>query len=155
MMQPNAASMTNQRLDVARRFIRQMQDKSEQWMGAAYENAALFHLNSALNGLYQEVTQIHQLGAVISLDVLLQAADKKGVVIPVLSELKSLQSDSNSWLKQLDLAYQVSFECRPKASIVQSSTMIVQDNGGAGATQFYLNSLTDLVLRFREDSAEY
>ena len=151
----SAASLTNQRLDIARRFILQGSSEDTQWMGPAYENAALFHLQSAVNGLLQEIIQGYQLGVSIRYADVLLHAKKRGIVLPVLTELENLLAQPTSWLCQLNKAYDACFECHSAMPIAGASNIIVSGGDAGAATQYYLNSLTDLVLRFREESAEY
>lgn len=151
------ASLTNQKLDTARRFIQQSQECSEEWLKSGLESSAIFQLRSALNGLLKEVASAYSLPK-MTLDIsqLLAEAEAKQVVVPVLSELADLLSRSDSWCYQLNQAYLVQFECRASASSVMQSDNLIGRGSDAGASvSLYLTKLVELVLRFREESSEY
>ncbi|GAA0834998.1 hypothetical protein GCM10009112_26050 [Marinomonas arenicola] len=150
------ASLTNQKLDSARRFLRQSQDGNESWLSVGLESAAIFHLRSALNGLLQEVSLAYQLASGLQLESLLREAQANGVVVPVLAELQDLSSQPNSWLNQLEQAYLVQFECRSSMFAKTSEANLIGRGGDDGASiNLFLSKLTELVLRFREESSEY
>lgn len=152
----NQASTTNQKLDAARRFIRQSQDNSESWLSSGIEAAALFHLRSALNGLLQEVKSAYRLKSSLEIDELMQEAKENDVVIPVLNELFDLLKSKNSWLSQLMQAYQVEYKCLANQVVrVNDDNLIGRGNDGGTSISLYLSKLTELVLRFREESSEY
>ncbi|WP_191603346.1 DUF6586 family protein [Marinomonas algicola] len=155
MSNPSEASVTNQRLDVARRFLNMKNEAAEFWMERAYEYSALFHLKSALNGLLQEVCANYSLKKEADLCVLLGAAKEKGMSIPVLQELNALSSDPISWLTLMEKDYNVALECHSKSPTVVSSNVIVSSQSLESSITFYLKSISDLVLRYREESAEY
>ena len=145
----SAASMTNQRLDIARRFLT-MPNTEQKWMEPAFENAALFHLQSAVMGLLQEVKQAYHLSSEINL-----GAKSKQISIPVLNELIKLESQYDSWFKRLQEAYDVSLKCHPNFYNAKHENLIVSATDSSSASLTYLNSLTELTLRFREESSEY
>lgn len=150
------ASLTNQKLDSARRFLRQSQNGSESWLSVGLESAAIFHLRSALNGLLQEVSLAYQLTSGLQLDGLLCEAQGKDVVVPVLVELHDLSLQSSSWLSQLEQAYLVQFECRSSLFVKASeANLIGRGNDDGASVNLFLSKLTELVLRFREESSEY
>lgn len=150
----SAASLTNQRLDFARRFLTQRSDGGEYWMEPAFEQAAIYYLRSALNGLLQEVVVHYSLRSPVHLPDLLKAADEKGVSVPVLQELAQLSRQRDSWLSRLESSFKAGFECELKPTLSSDSLIASGGDAGAAAT-YYLRSLTDLVSRFREESAEY
>jgi len=150
------ASLTNQKLDTARRFIQQSQDSDEAWLKVGLESSAIFQLRSALNGLLKEVAAAYSLPNTLDVTVLLAESEKKQIVVPVLAELADLLSRTDSWCFQLNQAYLVQFECRPAVSSVQQSDNLIGRGSDAGASvSFYLSKLVELVLRFREESSEY
>lgn len=150
----SAASMTNQRLDIARRFLA-MPNNEQKWMGPAYENAALFHLQSAALGLLQEVKQAYHLSSEIGLLEMHQDASAKHVSIPVINELMELNANSHSWFCRMQSAYDASLKCHPNFYSAKQDNLIVSATDTSSACLSYLNSLTDLILRFREESSEY
>jgi hypothetical protein len=150
----SAASMTNQRLDIARRFLA-MPNTEQKWMGPAFENAALFHLQSALLGLLQEVKQAYHLSSEIGLQELYQDAKSKQISIPVINELFELTLSSESWYCQLQNAFDASLKCHPNFYNAKQENLIVSSSDTSSACLTYLNSLTEIILRFREESSEY
>lgn len=158
MSNSSLASSTNQRLDAARRMLAQSQHADEDWLTPSFETSSIFQLRSALNGLLQEVKSMYQLAADIDVTSLLEEGNTKGITVPVLKELDLLQADKNSWLSQLNLAYDIAFECRPNkaaGAVGISSNLIVTGSDSGTSTKYILNSLVEIVLRFREDAAEY
>lgn len=155
MSSPSEASVTNQRLDVARRFLNMKNEVDDFWMERAYEHSALFHLKSALNGLLQEVCTNYSLKREADFGVLLDNAKEKGMSIPVLEELNALSSDPVSWFTLMEKDYCVALECHSKLSASVSSNVIVSSQSLESSIAFYLKSISDLVLRYREESAEY
>lgn len=156
MSAATSASLTNQKLDSARRFLRQSQKDAGSWLGASLEGAAIFHLRSALNGLLQEVGLAYQLTSGLQLDGLLREAKGKDVVVPVLVELHDLSLQSGSWLNQLEQAYLAQFECRSSMFVKANEANLIGRGGDDGASvNVFLSKLTELVLRFREESSEY
>lgn len=150
------ASVTNQKLDTARRFIKQSQDTDEVWLKVGLESSAIFQLRSALNGLLKEVTAAYSLSGSLDVAKLLAESEKKQIVVPVLAELADLLAYSNSWCYQLDQAYLVQFECRASiSSVVQSDNLIGRGSDAGASVSLYLAKLVELVLRFREESSEY
>lgn len=147
------ASLTNQRLDVARRFFAITVE--EPWMGAAYENSALFHVQSAFISLLQEVKQTYSLMCAPELTEILESANNKNIQSPVLVELANLASQKESWLNQLMRVYQASLLCSLNSVGYKSDNLISSSNSGMDAGLSYLNALTDIILRFREESIEY
>ena len=150
----SAASMTNQRLDIARRFL-QMPDTEQKWMEPAFENAALFHLQSAVLGLLQEVKQAYHLSSEISLQEMHDDAQSKKISVPVLNELILLREQSNSWLSQLQQNYEASLKCHPNFYNAKQTNLIVSATDNRSSCMTYINSLTDIIFRFREESSEY
>ena len=150
----SAASMTNQRLDIARKFL-SMPSTEQKWMEPAFENAALFHLQSALMGLLQEVKQAYHLSSEIDLLKLSQDARSKQISIPVINELIELQVNQSSWFSQLQHAFEASLKCHPNFYNAKQSNLIVSAVDDRSASMTYLNALTELTLRFREESSEY
>lgn len=156
MSSASQASVTNQKLDAARRFLQQSQQCEEPWMLAGLESAALFHLRSALNGLLQEVSTTYSLKAKLDVTSLQREASEKGVVVPTLSELSDLALLSGSWLSQLEQAFLVQLECRSSSfSSVSSDNLIGRGSDAGASVGLYLSKLVELVLRFREESSEY
>lgn len=150
------ASLTNQKLDTARRFIKQSQDSDEAWLKVGLESSAIFQLRSALNGLLKEVTAAYSLSGSLDVVKLLTESEDKQIVIPVLAELADLSSRTDSWFSQLNQAYLVQFECRSSMpSVVQSDNLIGRGSDAGASVSFYLTKLVELVLRFREESSEY
>ncbi|WP_219701975.1 DUF6586 family protein [Marinomonas lutimaris] len=150
------ASLTNQKLDTARRFIKQSQDSDEAWLKVGLESSAIFQLRSALNGLLKEVTAAYSLSGSLDVVKLLAESEDKQIVIPVLAELADLSSRTDSWCSQLNQAYLVQFECRSSmSSVVQSDNLIGRGSDAGASVSFYLTKLVELVLRFREESSEY
>lgn len=150
------ASVTNQKLDTARRFIKQSQDTDEVWLKVGLESSAIFQLRSALNGLLKEVTAAYSLSGSLDVAKLLAESENKQIVVPVLAELADLLAYSNSWCYQLDQAYLVQFECRASiSSVVQSDNLIGRGSDAGASVSLYLAKLVELVLRFREESSEY
>ncbi|SBS31469.1 hypothetical protein MAQ5080_01983 [Marinomonas aquimarina] len=150
------ASITNQRLDGARRLLQQSQESDNDWMTQSFESSALFQLRSALNGLLQEVKTSYSLQGVLELDALLIAADHQGISVPVLNELAQHKLNPQSWLSQLLSAYNAALECQVGSHAYATEVELIGRGSDAGAsTQYILSSLTELVLRFREDAAEY
>ncbi|MCZ2720443.1 hypothetical protein O1D97_01970 [Marinomonas sp. 15G1-11] len=155
MSNPSEASVTNQRLDVARRFLIMTNGVEESWMEKAYENAALFHLKSAINGLLQEVCSNYSLKRDMNISALLGHAQEKGTSIPVLQELNALSFDPASWFSQLEKDYTVAIECYSRSPVVVSTNVIASSQSLESSIAFYLKSITELVLRYREESSEY
>ncbi len=155
MSNPSEASVTNQRLDVARRFLKMLSALDEPWMEKAYEDSALFHLKSGLNGLLQEVSTNYSLKPVTDISYLLDESNQKGMSIPVLQELNALSSDPSSWLSQLEKAYVTAYECYSKPQAVVLINVIVSSSSSESSIAFYLQSISELVLRYREESTEY
>lgn len=150
----SAASMTNQRLDIARRFL-VMPNNEQKWMGPAFENAALFHLQSAVLGLLQEVKQAYHLSSEIGLLEMHQNAKSKNISIPVVNELMELNANTNSWFSHMQNTYEVSLKCQPNFYNAKHDNLIVASVDDRSTYLTYLNSLTELILRFREESSEY
>lgn len=155
MIVTSPASLTNQRLDAARQLLAQCERSGDDWMLSSFETSAIFQLRSALNGLLQEITLAYQLGDRIDLGDMAQMALKKEVVVPTLQELSVLESNRHSWLNQLYSAFQVALECRGASTAVDATALIGKGSDDAASTKLILNSLVELVLRFREDAAEY
>ncbi|MGO2511484.1 MULTISPECIES: DUF6586 family protein [Marinomonas] len=150
------ASLTNQKLDTARRFIKQSQDSDEAWLRVGLESSAIFQLRSALNGLLKEVNAAYSLSGSLDVAKLLAESEDKQIVVPVLAELADLLSRTDSWCFQLNQAYLVQFECRTSmSSVVQSDSLIGRGSDAGASVSFYLAKLVELVLRFREESSEY
>ncbi|MBM6550183.1 DUF6586 family protein [Marinomonas ostreistagni] len=157
MIATSAASITNQRLDAARRLLAQGEQPEFDWMYASFETSALFQLRSALNGLLQELKSAYGLNAGLSVAELMSSSSDKGVVVPALQELHALEGAKDSWLNQLYSGFQSALECQPKQSttFTDASSLIGKGTDDAASTKFILNSLVELVLRSREDAAEY
>lgn len=155
MSSASPASMTNQKLDAARRFIKQSQNSDEAWLNVGLESSAIFQLRSAFNGLLKEVSTAYSLSGSLDVGTLLAEAENKQMTIPVLSELSSLLSQPSSWCSQLEQAYLVQFECRVSKLAAQSENLIGRGSDDGASAGFYLTSLVELVLRFREESSEY
>ncbi len=152
------ASSTNQRLDAARRLLSQSQQGEDSWLASSFENSALFQLRSALNGLLQEIQSVYSLKGELSVTSMVQLAATKGVIVPALQELQLLQENRQSWLSQLYTGYTAALECTPNTGAVSNSSsveLIGKGSDSGTSTKHILNSLVDIVLRFREDSAEY
>lgn len=150
------ASITNQRLDAARRLLLQSQDVENDWMSESLESSALFQLRSGLNGLLQEVKTSYSLQGTLDIDALIQSCHDKGISVPVLIELSQLKDSGQSWLTQLFTAFSAVLLCQVGNASYSAGTELIGRGTDAGAsTKFILNSLTELVLRFREDAAEY
>ncbi|MBR7888545.1 hypothetical protein J9B83_06275 [Marinomonas sp. A79] len=156
MSSASLASLTNQKLDTARRLIQQGKVSEEAWLNVGLESSAIFQLRSALNGLLKEVSSAYSLSGGLDVTQLLAETQKKSIVVPVLSELADLMSRPESWCSQLEQAYLVQFECRVSMSAVVSSENLIGRGSDAGASvSLYLAKLVELVLRFREESSEY
>ncbi|MGO2355192.1 MAG: DUF6586 family protein [Marinomonas foliarum] len=150
------ASLTNQKLDTARRFIQQSQESQEAWLSVGLESSAVFQLRSAFNGLLKEVSLAYSLSGSLDVAKLLEESDSKQIVVPVLSELADLLTRKDSWYFQLDQAYLAQFECKSSASpLVQSDNLIGRGSDAGASVSYYLAKLVELVLRFREESSEY
>lgn len=150
------ASVTNQRLDAARRLLQQATEMDNDWMTQSLESSALFQLRSGLNGLLQEVKTSYSLPAALDLDSLLQAANAKGISVPVLNELALLKNNGQSWLSQLHIAFQAALDCQVANQSYGEGVELIGRGSDAGtSTKYILSSLTELVLRYREDAAEY
>lgn len=156
MTNASLASRTNQKIDTARRFIRQSQDSDEPWLSSGLSSSALFQLRSALNGLLNEVTTAYSLSASLDIAALQAEAKAKGVVVPVVNELSSLWVQRDSWVYQLEQAYLVQLESRMATpSVVDNGDIIGRGDDADASVNFYLTQLVELVLRFREESSEY
>ncbi|SBS37531.1 hypothetical protein MSP8887_02959 [Marinomonas spartinae] len=156
MSNASQASVTNQKLDAARRFLQQSQQCEEAWLLAGLEGASLFHLRSALNGLLQEVKTAYSLKSELDILKLQHAAKEEGVVVPTLSELSDLALQPHSWLNQLEQAFLAQLECHYTSFSSMSLDNIIGKGSDAGASVgLYLSKLVELVLRFREESSEY
>ncbi|WP_418138849.1 hypothetical protein AB8616_06080 [Marinomonas sp. RS-M-Aa-14] len=70
------ASLTNQKLDTARRFIQQSQISEEAWLNVGLESSAIFQLRSALNGLLKEVSTTYSLSGSLDVPSMLREAEK-------------------------------------------------------------------------------
>ncbi|CUB03504.1 DUF6586 family protein [Marinomonas fungiae] len=153
------ASITNQRLDAARRLLLQSQDVENDWMSESLESSALFQLRSGLNGLLQEVKTSYSLQGTLDIDALIESCHDKGISVPVLIELSQLKDSGQSWLTQLFTAFSAVLLCQVgqvgNASYSAGTELIGRGTDAGASTKFILNSLTELVLRFREDAAEY
>jgi len=155
MSAASLASLTNQKLDTAKRLIQQSQDNKEKWLSVGLESSAIFQLKSALNGLLKEVSMSYSLSGSMDVDKLLAEAESRQVMIPVLSELSDLLSRSDSWCFQLNQAYLVQLECRASMVAIEGDNLIGRGNDAGASVSFYLTKLVELVLRFREESSEY
>ncbi|MCV2402703.1 hypothetical protein OFY17_07385 [Marinomonas sp. C2222] len=156
MTNASLASRTNQKIDTARRFIRQSQDSDEQWLSIGLSSSALFQLRSALNGLLNEVAAAYSLSATLDIAALHAETESKGMIVPVINELSSLWEKKDSWVYQLEQAYLVQLESRSAApSVVDSGDLIGRGDDAGASASFYLTQLVELVLRFREESSEY
>lgn len=156
MSSASLASVTNQKLDTARRLIQQGKVSDEAWLNVGLESSAVFQLRSALNGLLKEVSSSYALSGSLDVNALLAETKDKQIVVPALTELVDLLSRSDSWFYQLNQAYIVQFECRSApSSIAQSDNIIGRGNDAGASVSFYLAKLVELVLRFREESSEY
>ncbi|MBD5772159.1 DUF6586 family protein [Marinomonas colpomeniae] len=149
------ASLTNQKIDTARRFIKQSQDSEEKWLSIGLESSAIFQLRSALNGLLKEVSTAYSLSGSLDVVTLIAEVKAKQIVVPVLNELSELWSRVDSWYYQLDQAYLVQLECRAALSVVEQGNLIGRGSDAGASAGFYLAKLVELVLRFREESSEY
>lgn len=147
------ASLTNQRLDAARRFLNM--EIEQKWMALAYENAALFHLQSGFMGLLQEIKQLYGLNCEPKLQTMLLAAKKQEFEIPVLVELAELAANSASWLNRLMSAYEASLFCHPQLLNYKESNIISSSSNDKEINLGYLTALSDIIMRFREESVEY
>ncbi|NVK73185.1 hypothetical protein C0J08_10480 [Marinomonas sp. CT5] len=155
MTSASLASLTNQKLDTARRFIQQSQDCNEAWLKVGLESSAIFQLRSALNGLLKEVSAAYSLSGSLEVAKLLAESEKKQMAVPVLGELDDLLSRQDSWCFLLNQAYLVQYECRASMSMVQADDLIGRGDDAGASVSFYLTKLVELVLRFREESSEY
>ncbi|MDB4837629.1 hypothetical protein OAH87_04095 [Marinomonas sp.] len=156
MTNASLASRTNQKLDTARRFIRQSQDGNEQWLSIGLESSAIFQLRSALNGLLNEVSTAYGLSASVDVVVLASEAEVKGITVPVLNELIDLWKKQDSWVYQLEQSYVVQLESRsPLTRAIDSDELIARGDDSGASASFYLVQLVELVLRFREETSEY
>jgi len=149
------ASLTNQKMDTARRFIQQSQNSEEKWLSVGLESSAVFQVRSALNGLLKEVSSSYSLSSSLDVVKLLAEAEAKQMMVPVLTELAELLSRSDSWCSQLHQAYLVQLECRASMSKVDDHNVIGRGSDAGASVDFYLAKLVELVLRFREESSEY
>lgn len=149
------ASLTNQKIDTARRLIQQSQENEEKWLSIGLESSAIFQLRSALNGLLKEVSLSYSLSGLLDVDKLLVEAESKQMMVPVLSELSDLLSRPDSWCYQLNQAYLVQLECRASMVAIEGDNLIGRGNDAGASVSFYLAKLVELVLRFREESSEY
>ena len=149
------ASLTNQKIDTARHFIKQSQGSEEKWLSIGLESSAIFQLRSALNGLLKEVSTAYSLSGSLDIATLISEVEAKEIVVPVLSELSSLWSRVDSWCYQLDQAYLVQLECRAALSVMEYDGLIGRGNDAGASASFYLTGLVELILRFREESSEY
>lgn len=150
------ASLTNQKLDTARRLIQQGKVSEETWLNVGLESSAIFQLRSALNGLLKEVSSAYSLSGGLDVSQLLAEAQKKSIVVPVLSELADLMIRPDSWCSQLEQAYLVQLECRVSMSTpIRSDNLIGRGSDAGASVSLYLAKLVELVLRFREESSEY
>ena len=150
----SAASMTNQRLDIARRFL-SMPKTEQKWMEPAFDNAALFHLQSAVLGLLQEVKQAYHLSSEVVLQEMYLDAKSKQMSIPVINELIELSARSDSWFCRLQNAFDASLKCHPNFYNAKQDNLITISTDTSSVEMAYLNSLTEVILRFREESSEY
>ncbi|RBO82776.1 DUF6586 family protein [Marinomonas aquiplantarum] len=155
MISVSYASATNQRLDAAKRLLALAQSSEETWLVSSFEGSALFQLRSAFNGLLQEVAQSYALSDCLDVVALANEAEAKQSIVPVLSELKDLMAQPRSWCCQLLSAYQQQLECHLVQSSFDRADLIGSGGDDGASMQLYLTRLTDLVLRFREESSEY
>ncbi|SBT18891.1 hypothetical protein MGA5115_03052 [Marinomonas gallaica] len=158
MMSSSLASSTNQRLDAARRLLVQSQQEEGEWLMNSYESSAVFQLRSGLNGLLQEVMASYNLSCQVDIDVMVRASEERGIAVPVLLELMQLKSSRQSWLSQLLDTFDAALECRAANQAYSAAgnvELIGRGSDAGGSTKHILSSLTELVLRFREDAAEY
>ncbi|ETX11557.1 hypothetical protein MUS1_09805 [Marinomonas ushuaiensis DSM 15871] len=151
----NLASLTNQKLDTAKRLILLSQANEEKWLNVGLESSAIFQLKSALNGLLREVSVSYSLSGSLDVNKLLVESESKQMMVPVLSELSDLLSRSDSWCYQLNQAYLVQLECRGSMALIEGDNLIGRGNDAGTSINFYLAKLVELVLRFREESSEY
>lgn len=149
------ASLTNQKIDTARRLIRQNQENEEKWLSMGLESSAIFQLKSALNGLLKEVSLSYSLSGSLGIDKLLAEAESKQITVPVLNELSDLLSRSDSWYSQLNHAYLVQLECCASIVFTEDDNLIACESDAGASVNFYFAKLVELVLRFREESSEY
>ncbi|WOD07160.1 DUF6586 family protein [Marinomonas sp. GJ51-6] len=149
------ASVTNQKIDTAKRFIQQSQDMDEKWLSVGLESSAIFQLKSALNGLLKEISSAYSLSGSLDVSVLMKEAESKHMVVPALSELADLCARKDSWCAQLEQAYLAQLECRAAVSVMGGDNLIGRGSDAGASVGFYLASLAELVLRFREESSEY
>ncbi len=154
-MSPSLASLTNQKIDTARRFIQQSQENNEKWLSLGLESSAIFQLRSALNGLLKEVSASYSLSASLDVASLMEEANNKQIIIPVLSELADLLAHRESWCCQLEQAYLTQLECRAGMAFSYDENVIGRGGDAGASADFYLAKLVELVLRFREESSEY
>lgn len=151
----SSASTTNQRLDAARRLIQLAQSSEETWLVSSLESSAMFQLRSALNGLLQEVKLAYRLTGKLEVSGLLAEAQEKQSLVPVLLELNDLLQQSSSWCSQLISLYQQQLDCHMNQSAVDRTNLIGVGSDDSASLTLYLSKLTELVLRFREESSEY
>ncbi|BFM48140.1 DUF6586 family protein [Marinomonas sp. THO17] len=151
----SSASITNQRLDAARRLIELAQSSDEAWLISSLENSAMFQLRSALNGLLQEVKLAYRLSGKLDIASLLREAQEKQSLVPVLIELNDLLQQASSWCSQLISLYQQQLDCHMNQAAVDRTNLIGVGSDDSASLNLYLSKLTDLVLRFREESSEY
>lgn len=158
MIGSSLASVTNQRLDAARRLLAQSQQAESEWLMQSYESSAIFQLRSGLNGLLQEVMSAYNLVSAVEIEAMIQASEEKGIAVPVLSELLQLKSSKQSWLTQLLETFGAALECRASNqaySAADNIELIGRGSDAGASTKLILSSLTELILRYREDAAEY
>lgn len=155
MSSVSLASLTNQKIDTARRLIQQSLESEEKWLSVGLESSAIFQLKSALNGLLKEVSFSYSLSGSLDIDKLLAEAESKQMMVPVLSELSDVLSRSDSWCSQLNQTYLVQLECRASMVSIEGDNLIGRGNDASASVKFYLAKLVELVLRFREESSEY
>jgi len=154
-MSPSLASLTNQKIDTAKRLIQQGQDSKEKWLSAGLESSAIFQLRSALNGLLKEVSIAYSLSGSLEIEALMSETERKQIIVPVLSELADLWSRHDSWCFQLNQAYLIQLECRAPLALSSNDNLIGRGDDAGASSSFYLAKLVELVLRFREESSEY
>jgi len=167
---------TNQKLNFARLHLDALKaaHESTSWSKHAliesYQESILFHLSAAYVAFLREIAERYSFDAasVNTLEDLRLCFEQSGQESPEVSELESLQSREQSWLCQLQAAYEACWQAadlrtervdpaksHSEIQVMQINPDHAEDSAVMAEYQTWLSSLRDMVERQRSGMQEW
>jgi len=167
---------TNQKLNFARLHLDALKlaHESTSWSKHAliesYQESILFHLSTAYLAFLREIAERYsfEAGSVNTLQELRQCFEQSGQESPEVLELESLQGHEQSWLCQLQAAYDACWQAtdlkaeqvdpaksHSEIQVMQINPDHAEDPEVMAEYQSWLSSLRDMVERQRSGMQEW